>query len=155
MPWPKEQKQRSRERIVKSAYALFAARGYDNVTIGDVMREAQLTHGAFYSHFDSKQALYAEAIVSEILKMPRRHAASLMLDHATRDWRDVIAQIRLPTLVVGARQSVFPAESQAWIAKQIPGARLEIFEADEGGSHFMCMENPARFNAIIREFLSA
>lgn len=64
MPWPKEQKQRSRERIVNSAYGLFAARGYDNVTIGDVMREAQLTHGAFYSHFDSKQALYAEAIVS-------------------------------------------------------------------------------------------
>lgn len=103
----------------------------------------------------SFQAADADAIVSEILKMPRRHAASLMLDHATRDWRDLIAQIRLPTLVVGARQSVFPAESQAWIAKQIPGARLEIFEVDEGGSHFMCMENPARFNAIIREFLSA
>jgi non-heme chloroperoxidase len=100
-------------------------------------------------------AVDAEAIVGEILKMPRRHAASLMLDHATRDWRDVIAQIRLPTLIVGARQSVFPAESQAWIAKQIPGARLEIFEADEGGSHFMCMENPARFNAIVRDFLRA
>jgi non-heme chloroperoxidase len=97
----------------------------------------------------------AEATVGEILKMPRRHAASLMLDHATRDWRDVIAQIRLPTLVIGARQSVFPAESQAWIAKQIPGARLEIFEVDEGGSHFMCMENPVRFNAIVRDFLRA
>jgi non-heme chloroperoxidase len=96
----------------------------------------------------------AEAIVAEVLKMPRRHAASLMLDHATRDWRDVIGQIRLPTLVVGARQSVFPAESQAWIAKRIPGARLAIFEADEGGSHFMCMENPTRFNAVLRDFLS-
>jgi non-heme chloroperoxidase len=94
-----------------------------------------------------------EAIVDEVLKMPRRHAASLMLDHATRDWRDVIGQIRLPTLVVGARKSVFPAESQAWIADQIPGARLEIFEADEGGSHFMCMENPERFNAVVRDFL--
>jgi non-heme chloroperoxidase len=95
-----------------------------------------------------------EAIVKEILKMPRRHAASLMLDHATRDWRDVIAGIRLPTLVVGARQSVFPAESQAWIAHRIPGARLAIFEADEGGSHFMCMENPDKFNSIAREFLT-
>lgn len=96
----------------------------------------------------------AEAIVDEILKMPRRHAASLMLDHATRDWRDAIARIRLPTLVVGARQSVFPAESQAWIANQIPGARLAIFEEAEGGSHFMCMENAPRFNAIVRDFLS-
>jgi non-heme chloroperoxidase len=96
----------------------------------------------------------AEEIVAEILKMPRRHAASLMLDHATRDWRDVIGRIRLPTLVVGARESVFPAESQAWIASQIPGARLAIFEADEGGSHFMCMENAPRFNAVVRNFLS-
>lgn len=64
MPWPKEKKQRSRERILKSAFSLFAARGYDNVTIGDVMREAQMTHGAFYSHFGSKQELYAEAITA-------------------------------------------------------------------------------------------
>ena len=96
----------------------------------------------------------AEAIVREILKMPRRHAASLMLDHATRDWRDVIGQIRLPTLVVGARKSVFPAESQAWIANRIPGAQLAIFDADEGGSHFMCMENATRFNGIVRDFLN-
>lgn len=62
MPWPNEQKARSRERILQSAFALFAARGYDKVTISDVMREAQLTHGGFYSHFRSKQELYAEAI---------------------------------------------------------------------------------------------
>lgn len=96
-----------------------------------------------------------EAMVNEILKMPREHAATLMLDHATRDWRGVIGRIRLPALVVGARESVFPAESQAWIAGQIPGARLEIFGADEGGSHFMCMENPKRFNALLRDFLDA
>lgn len=63
MPWPSEQKQKSRERIVKSAVQLFSAHGYDNVTIGDVMQAAQLTHGGFYSHFRSKQELYAEAIV--------------------------------------------------------------------------------------------
>ena len=97
----------------------------------------------------------AEMIVCEILKMPRRHAATLMLDHATRDWRELISQIRVPSLVVGARESVFPVESQAWIAQQIPGARLEIFDADDGGSHFMCFENPGRFNSVVREFLSA
>lgn len=97
----------------------------------------------------------ADRIVNEILKMPRAHAAALMLDHATRDWRDVIAQIRLPALVVGARKSVFPAESQMWIASRIPGAKLEIFDEDEGGSHFMCLENPKRFNAIVRAFVGA
>lgn len=62
MPWPSEQKARSREKIVQSAFGLFAARGYDGVTISDVMREAEMTHGAFYNHFNSKQELYAEAI---------------------------------------------------------------------------------------------
>ncbi|MXN67162.1 hypothetical protein GR183_19815 [Stappia sp. GBMRC 2046] len=86
--------------------------------------------------------------------MPRRHAAALMLDHAPRDWRDVISRIAIPTLVVGAQKSVFPAESQAWIAGRIPGAALEIFDEDDGGSHFMCMENAERFNAVVRGFLA-
>lgn len=107
--------------------------------------------GLFTANFSAGEA---ENVVNEILKMPRAHAAALMLDHATRDWRDVIAQIRLPTLVVGAEKSVFPVESQMWIASRIPGARLEIFDEDEGGSHFMCLENPKRFNTIVRSFVS-
>ena len=86
--------------------------------------------------------------------MPRKLAAALFLDHATRDWRDVITRIRLPTLIVAAEMSLFPSESQAWIAGQIPGARLEIVAEKDGGSHFMCFENPARFNALVRDFLA-
>lgn len=108
--------------------------------------------GPFTPAFD---AVEAEVIVGDILKMRRRHAAALMLDHATRDWRDAIRRIALPSLVVGARKSVFPPESQAWIAEQIPGARLAIFEEEEGGSHFMCFENPEKFNVRVREFLDA
>lgn len=90
---------------------------------------------------------------SEIVKLPRRHAADLLYNHCSLDWRDAIKTIRLPTLVVGARASIFSAESQEWIAAQIPGAEAVIFEADEGGSHFMCYENPAKFNAIVEAFL--
>lgn len=111
----------------------------------------ELFLGLFTPSFPIEEA---EAIVQEVLKMPRRHAAALMLDHAPRDWRDIISRIELPTLVVGARKSVFPAESQAWIADQIPGAGLEIFEEADGGSHFMCMENARRFNAVVRGFLA-
>ncbi len=64
MPWSPEQKSQTRQRILDSAAALFTAHGYDRVTLGDVMRGARLTHGAFYAHFPSKQALYAEAIAS-------------------------------------------------------------------------------------------
>ena len=91
---------------------------------------------------------------SEIVKLPRRHAADLLYNHCTLDWRDVIKTIRLPSLVVGAEASIFSAESQRWIAAQIPGAAVEIFAANEGGSHFMCYENPAKFNALVEAFLA-
>ena len=90
----------------------------------------------------------------ESLQMPRKLAAALFLDHATRDWRDVIARIRLPTLIVAAEMSIFPSVSQEWIARQIPGARLEIIPEKDGGSHFLCFENPVRFNAVVRDFLA-
>jgi TetR/AcrR family transcriptional regulator, transcriptional repressor for nem operon len=62
MPWPSQRRQLTRNRILDSAIELFSNRGYDNVSLGQVMRHAGLTHGAFYAHFRSKQSLYAEAI---------------------------------------------------------------------------------------------
>ena len=86
-------------------------------------------------------------------QMPRPLAAALMRQHAPIDWRDVIRRIRLPSLVVGAEASLAPASSIRWIAAQIPGATLEIFGADEGGSHFMFAENPKKFNRVVSNFL--
>lgn len=91
---------------------------------------------------------------SEIVKLPRRHAADLLYNHCTLDWRDVIQTIRLPSLVVGAEASIFSVESQRWIAAQIPSAEVEIFAADEGESHFMNHENPAKFNVLVEAFLA-
>ena len=42
-----------------------------------------------------------------------------------------------------------------WIASKIPGAKVEIFEVEEGGSHFMFMENPTKFNKIALNFLKS
>jgi TetR/AcrR family transcriptional regulator, transcriptional repressor for nem operon len=48
---------------VKEASRLFRERGFDNVTVGEVMKAAGLTHGAFYAHFGSKEELQAAAVV--------------------------------------------------------------------------------------------
>jgi non-heme chloroperoxidase len=86
-------------------------------------------------------------------RMPRPLAAALMRQHAPLDWRDVIRRIRLPSLVVGGEASLAPATAIRWTAQQIPGARLEMFGADEGGSHFMFAENPHKFNRMVLDFL--
>ena len=92
-------------------------------------------------------------VLERNLMMPRRHAASLLLDHAAQDWRDLIPRIALPTLIVGGRTSLIDWRSQEWMHGRIAGSRLEIFEEAEGGNHFMFMENPERFNRLVDEFL--
>jgi len=62
MPYSKEHKNRTRNRILSSAYALFSNKGFDGVTVDDVMLHCSLTRGAFYAHFDSKADLYGEAL---------------------------------------------------------------------------------------------
>ena len=92
-------------------------------------------------------------VLERNLMMPRRHAASLLLNHASQDWRDVIPRIALPTLIVGGRASLIDWRSQEWIHGRIAGSWLEIFEEADGGNHFMFMENPERFNRLVDEFL--
>src|SRR5262245_2246366 len=62
MPWPKNHKARTRERIVEAAAAAFRRRGVSAVRVEDVMAEAGLTHGGFYAHFRSKDDLVREAL---------------------------------------------------------------------------------------------
>ncbi|MFL6579653.1 MAG: alpha/beta fold hydrolase [Burkholderiales bacterium] len=92
-------------------------------------------------------------VIEQNLKMPRPYAARLLYDHATNDWRDQIPRINIPTLVVGAKSSLVGWKSQQWVGSQIPGSRVEIFEESEGGNHFMFMENPEKFNRIVKEFI--
>jgi TetR/AcrR family transcriptional regulator, transcriptional repressor for nem operon len=58
----KEQVAEHRTRILQAAARLFRQRGFDDVTVAEVMKEAGLTHGAFYGHFPSKEVLIAEAV---------------------------------------------------------------------------------------------
>ncbi|GLY06601.1 TetR family transcriptional regulator [Actinoplanes sp. NBRC 101535] len=54
----------NRERIVAVAARLFREKGIGGVSVADVMAEAGLTHGGFYKHFASKDALVAEAVTA-------------------------------------------------------------------------------------------
>lgn len=64
------EKQKSHRRILAAASRLFRERGIEATSVSDVMKAAGLTHGGFYRHFDSKEALVSaafEAAVDDVL----------------------------------------------------------------------------------------
>jgi len=59
---PNSRKEESHERIVDAAARAIRRHGYAGVGVADVMKEVGLTHGGFYAHFDSRDALLVEAL---------------------------------------------------------------------------------------------
>ena len=56
------EKAQSRERIVTAAARQIREGGLESISIVELMREAELTHGGFYGHFPSRSALIAAAL---------------------------------------------------------------------------------------------
>lgn len=57
----KAQVSENRLAILQAAARLYRERGFTGVGVADITREAGLTHGGLYRHFESKEALAAEA----------------------------------------------------------------------------------------------
>ena len=83
-------KEASHERIVSAAARAIRRSGYDGTGVADIMKEAGLTHGAFYAHFASREAMLAEAAdragaesvaaaASAVAKVPPEKALASML----------------------------------------------------------------------------
>jgi TetR/AcrR family transcriptional regulator, transcriptional repressor for nem operon len=73
----REEKARTRRRIVAAASRLFRARGVQEVSVADVMNAVGLTVGGFYRHFPNKEALVAEAIDAASVETSERTRARL------------------------------------------------------------------------------
>lgn len=54
-------KEQTRERILRAAARTIRKHGYEGLGVAEVMKEAGLTHGGFYAHFASRDALLAQA----------------------------------------------------------------------------------------------
>jgi TetR/AcrR family transcriptional repressor of nem operon len=90
MRYSREHKLETHERIVKKASVRLREKGAHGIGVADLMKEAGLTHGGFYAHFDSREALVIEAFA---------HA----MDRSTERWRKLAEQTppekRLATIV--------------------------------------------------------
>jgi len=90
MRYSKEHKLETHARIVKKASVRLREKGAHGVGVADLMKEAGLTHGGFYAHFDSREALVIEAFADA-------------MDRSTERWRKLAEQTppekRLATIV--------------------------------------------------------
>jgi len=90
MRYSREHKQETHERIVKKASVRLREKGAHGIGVADLMKEAGLTHGGFYAHFDSRESLVVEAF-------------AYAMDRSTERWRKVAEQTppdkRLATIV--------------------------------------------------------
>ncbi len=90
MRYSKEHKQETHARIVRKASVRLREKGAHGIGVADLMKEAGLTHGGFYAHFDSREALVIEAF-------------AYAMDRSMEHWRKTAAETppdkRLATIV--------------------------------------------------------
>ncbi len=79
MRYSREHKQETHARIVRKASVRLRERGAHGVGVADLMKEAGLTHGGFYAHFDSRDALLIEAL-------------TYAMDRSLEHWRKVASE---------------------------------------------------------------
>ena len=90
MRYSREHKQETHAKIVKKAAVLLREKGAHGIGVADLMKEAGLTHGGFYAHFESREALVIEAF-------------AYAMDRSTERWRKIAEQTppdkRLATII--------------------------------------------------------
>ncbi len=79
MPYPSDHREQVKEKVLRSARRLFNRHGFNGVSIDDVMADAGLTRGSFYTYFESKSELYAESVNRVVCEKPapRRDGVSV------------------------------------------------------------------------------
>lgn len=79
MRYSREHKLETHARIVRKASVRLREKGAHGIGVADLMKDAGLTHGGFYAHFDSREALVIEAF-------------AYAMDRSTERWRKLAEQ---------------------------------------------------------------
>ncbi len=110
----------------------------------------ELVRGAFGGEPDPVIRAFVE---QEIKSTPLSAAVSLLWEHCAQDWRDMLPRIDVPALVIGCDGSHIDPASQRYVAERIPRGELHVFPSDVANSHYVFLEAPEAFNALVEEFL--
>jgi AcrR family transcriptional regulator len=139
---PNSRKEETHERIVDAAARAIHRHGYAGVGVADVMKEAGLTHGGFYAHFDSRDALIVEALERAGRRsLAVTRAAELRAGKGVSAFRSLVEtyladdhlsslETGCPVAVLGCdmpRQSKIVREASAvWVQRLIAAVRFTL-----------------------------
>ncbi|WP_354108471.1 helix-turn-helix domain-containing protein [Bradyrhizobium sp. S3.12.5] len=115
----REQMSENRRRILEVASRLFRDKGFDAVSVAEVMKAAGLTHGGFYGHFASKDDLIAQTLA---------HVLALDADGGG-DFRAYVDDYLAPSHRDNAAGGCPTAGLAAAIRHQSPAARAAMTQA--------------------------
>lgn len=122
-----DQKADTRKRILSAASRRLRLKGVEGSTIADVLNDAGLTHGTFYAHFRSKEALLAEAFVIAAAQTSERWIKNISDIESQRRLERVVAR-NLGIAHLNNRQSGCPFVA---VGAEIWRGSLELRQAYE------------------------
>jgi len=124
---PNSRKEETRKRILSVAARAIRSHGYEGVSLVEVMKKAGLTHGGFYAHFESRDAL----LVAALDRASRDVAAEAALVTRQRASTEVsefrcLVEVYLAEPLLGALESGCPI---AALAAEMPRQSAVVHEA--------------------------
>lgn len=123
-------KAETRQKVVRAAAAAVRAKGPDGVGVAEIMAQAGLTHGGFYAHFESRDALLAEAVA----KAGRDNAAwfeqrtAARADNGASALRVVIESYLRPEHLTGVETGCVVSAVLSEMPRQTPEVRAASAE---------------------------
>jgi TetR/AcrR family transcriptional regulator, transcriptional repressor for nem operon len=107
------QKEQTRQRILEAAGRGFRKNGFGGIGVDGLAKEAGLTSGAFYGHFDSKADAFRESVVQGMARL-RAGVLHCQAQHGRAWWpafvRFYLSDRRVCDLAQGCTLQIMPAE---------------------------------------------
>jgi len=114
---------------------------------------AALVKGELFPAFfvETPSAETVDEMYAETMKTPTSVAVAMLKELCRHDFRELVSEITLPTLLMyGDKSAVFPGAGE-WMHEQIPESELVLFEES---SHCPFWEEPERFNRELAGFVT-
>jgi AcrR family transcriptional regulator len=161
------QRARTRARILAAATDIFARDGFAAASVADILTEAGVSRGTFYSHFDSKEAAlgailegFLDALAGALRPVTTRSpeaARAELIANLERAFALVDDSPALSGLILG-RSAALPPEADAFLGRFFDGAAALILRALNAGERLGLVrpgDQPLRARLILGALVEA